>query len=615
MAVARAIYAECTRLQVTSRVLLGTFMCALVESGVKTGEAVRYKDHDSVGPFQQRMSIYGGNLAELEDPATSCRYFVVGYPPGGKKGLNDYAPTWTGTTGSMVQKVQGSAYPDRYDRKEADARALIAQLSSGAAPAGGPGGGFVTPTVPTAPAGPNLPTVDLPEQVRGTRPFLPTSIRVFAADGSGLADVEVLSTGLKRSITDASTLTVALSDPLWYDDERAFLQQPLAQTRSLVEVDGLVFALTDVSKQGAQGRTLTFTDAVAVALMDSRGVGPAGEAGTELGAYLRTLVEASAPGVRHEVETGDRLLKAVQRGDPESDPLESTWEATKRLCDQRNWRRFVSEGVFYAGSDEFLMARRPPIPVREFHDGVGAVDFAYSTLVTAETTTFVVESTPWRAPPGTAVSVLSPIGVGKGNFLVESTELTGGSTAVTVGITRTRPELPAPADTGPTGLGVTPAEQAPGSGEGVFGETSSYGYQWPQVNNLGWVSEYNTCRGNGCSRRHKGIDIGGTVGTPIYAMKDGVVVQVKDQAGEGGDGYGRVVQIDHDDGFRTVYAHNAVNRVTRGQTVRRGDHVADVGHSGNASPEDPHVHTEIRHDKTYDNAKDPRIYLPPGPPK
>jgi len=93
--------------------------------------------------------------------------------------------------------------------------------------------------------------------------------------------------------------------------------------------------------------------------------------------------------------------------------------------------------------------------------------------------------------------------------------------------------------------------------------------------------------GNRSSGFHKGIDIVAPAGTPIRAAKSGVV-----SFSGWINGYGRTVIIDHQDGLQTLYAHNQVNLVSRGQRVNQGDLVARVGISGNATGY--HCHFEIR---------------------
>ena len=72
--------------------------------------------------------------------------------------------------------------------------------------------------------------------------------------------------------------------------------------------------------------------------------------------------------------------------------------------------------------------------------------------------------------------------------------------------------------------------------------------------------------------------------------------------------YGRVVIVKHARGYSSVYAHNRRNRVAKGQFVEKGDVIAEVGSSGNASG--PHLHFEIRRER---RAQDPLRYLPAYP--
>jgi murein DD-endopeptidase MepM/ murein hydrolase activator NlpD len=65
-----------------------------------------------------------------------------------------------------------------------------------------------------------------------------------------------------------------------------------------------------------------------------------------------------------------------------------------------------------------------------------------------------------------------------------------------------------------------------------------------------------------------------------------------------------VVIVKHVGSYSTVYAHNSRNLVNEGQFVERGDVIAEVGTSGNASG--PHVHFEVRRDRT---PEDPLAYL------
>jgi murein DD-endopeptidase MepM/ murein hydrolase activator NlpD len=86
---------------------------------------------------------------------------------------------------------------------------------------------------------------------------------------------------------------------------------------------------------------------------------------------------------------------------------------------------------------------------------------------------------------------------------------------------------------------------------------------------------------------HEGLDISGTIGTPIKASADGIVsfVGVKEN-------FGNVVIINHPaSGFRTIFGHLQKAGVVEGQAVKRGDLVGYLGNTGRSTG--PHLHYEI----------------------
>lgn len=86
---------------------------------------------------------------------------------------------------------------------------------------------------------------------------------------------------------------------------------------------------------------------------------------------------------------------------------------------------------------------------------------------------------------------------------------------------------------------------------------------------------------------HDGIDISAPTGTPIVAPARGRVVSAGRQSG-----YGLAVVIDHGFGVTTLYAHASRVLVRVGQTVERGEVIAQVGATGVATS--PHLHYEVR---------------------
>jgi murein DD-endopeptidase MepM/ murein hydrolase activator NlpD len=99
---------------------------------------------------------------------------------------------------------------------------------------------------------------------------------------------------------------------------------------------------------------------------------------------------------------------------------------------------------------------------------------------------------------------------------------------------------------------------------------------------------------------HKGIDLSGKTGLPIYASGDGVVVT----ASYNGGGYGNIVEVDHGFGYSTRYAHLYKINVVEGQKVKRGDKVGELGSTGKSVG--PHLHYEIR---LKNNPQNPLVYF------
>lgn len=85
---------------------------------------------------------------------------------------------------------------------------------------------------------------------------------------------------------------------------------------------------------------------------------------------------------------------------------------------------------------------------------------------------------------------------------------------------------------------------------------------------------------------HAGIDIDANSGDPVTAAAEGVVSFSGVR-----NGYGNVVEIDHGNGYKTIYAHNQANLVKAGDVVRAGQQIAKVGSTGRSTGS--HLHFEV----------------------
>jgi hypothetical protein len=90
----------------------------------------------------------------------------------------------------------------------------------------------------------------------------------------------------------------------------------------------------------------------------------------------------------------------------------------------------------------------------------------------------------------------------------------------------------------------------------------------------------------GLSALHEGLDFPANVGTPIYSAAGGVVVsqEVHPQ-------YGNLIEVDHGNDLMTRYAHLSRSFVKKGDLIKRGQKIAEVGNTGRSTG--PHLHFEV----------------------
>lgn len=90
---------------------------------------------------------------------------------------------------------------------------------------------------------------------------------------------------------------------------------------------------------------------------------------------------------------------------------------------------------------------------------------------------------------------------------------------------------------------------------------------------------------------HKGVDLAGNVGDPIYATGDATVESIDTR--NSSRGYGRQVLLNHEFGYKTRYAHLSRVLVKPGDKVVRGQLIGELGRSGGVTG--PHLHYEVIH--------------------
>ncbi len=129
--------------------------------------------------------------------------------------------------------------------------------------------------------------------------------------------------------------------------------------------------------------------------------------------------------------------------------------------------------------------------------------------------------------------------------------------------------------TGASGTSSTSQSACPG------GAVGSGAFTWPADNHF--------LSGNDYWSGHLGIDIAAGEGAPVYAADSGVVTMAQ---GGYNYGYGNVIQIDHGNGYSTVYAHLSVIGVGACTSVSAGQWIGSAGNTGNS--QGAHLHFEVR---------------------
>ena len=175
-----------------------------------------------------------------------------------------------------------------------------------------------------------------------------------------------------------------------------------------------------------------------------------------------------------------------------------------------------------------------------------------------------------------------------------------------------------PKDTGNAAVSIplesaaieTPPGRSTSDESKVTGNQGAFGNALPDesmdrdeglVTSLGWVWPANgQITEQFSDSNSKGISIAGASGEAIFAVSDGKVVY----SGNGLRGYGNLVIIKHPDEFITAYAHNRSIFVKEGETVNKGQKIAEMGMSETDSPK---LLFEVRRGG---KPLDPLLYLP-----
>jgi hypothetical protein len=153
-----------------------------------------------------------------------------------------------------------------------------------------------------------------------------------------------------------------------------------------------------------------------------------------------------------------------------------------------------------------------------------------------------------------------------------------------IGVTRTNP-------------GIARVLGAGACGKITDGAVGYGSFIWPTPSHYLSGFDYNP------SANHRGIDIAGDTGDPVYATDAGVIVY----SGWNDYGYGFMAMVDHGNGWQSLYAHLSSIAVVCGESVGQGAVIGSVGNTGNSSGS--HLHFELMN--TSAGKVNPWDFLPP----
>lgn len=194
-----------------------------------------------------------------------------------------------------------------------------------------------------------------------------------------------------------------------------------------------------------------------------------------------------------------------------------------------------------------------------------------------------VSPAPGEAAPEMAAApvVDAPVVIGSS---IESRPLEGAPLGAAPGMADPAPVL-TPTPSSASSAPALPATATPAT-------NANSAWIWPVQGKV--VTPFNEARS-------KGIDIAGKEGDAVVAVQDGQVVY----SGNSLRGYGNLVIIKHSDDFVSAYAHNKNNVAQHGQTVKRGQRIAEMGRTEAYAT--PTLHFEMRREG---KPVDPAQYLP-----
>jgi hypothetical protein len=283
---------------------------------------------------------------------------------------------------------------------------------------GSGGGSFTSTSLPAAPVGPigsnyaDIAPGTTPAQGFGQLTIGDITINSGPVNSNFAAAVTDII--VERNIASASTVTIQLTDPT-----REILRSNIYGYSDILEMDGLLFALVQITKTGDQLQFIF--EAYGVFLLRQQTGATASAQTTDLTSFIEQLVRA-IPGLGFLAQVNrdpGAPSIAVGRGTT-TNPNEDSWTCMVRIAATAGWRVFESNNIIYLGSDPFWMTFPSVATLQEFTPSVYNIDFDYDIGQPFGNVTVTGVANLTDYPPGSVVTVLDmgPVSAFGGLWLV-----------------------------------------------------------------------------------------------------------------------------------------------------------------------------------------------------
>lgn len=282
------------------------------------------------------------------------------------------------------------------------------------------GGSVFGPAITIAPSA-NLPPAGPTNGIvssSATNGFGNIALSDITINGQGMSvDVtEAISDVIvERNIAAASTVTLQMTDP-----SRKILRSGIFQYNDVLQLDGLLFTLVEVTKTGDQLQCIF--EANGVALLRNQTGATATTNTVDITGFAEQLVMA-IPGLGFVGEPTPLSTQiAVGRGTA-TNPAEDSWTCLVRIAATAGWRVFESANVIYFGGDDFwfsfpsVATLQEPIAPAPPQQLIQNIDFDYDTGQPFGNITVTGIANLWQYPPASVVT-LANMGPANGNWLV-----------------------------------------------------------------------------------------------------------------------------------------------------------------------------------------------------